>query len=219
MTIKKPPSPLTDATYEPFRKGKILHRVHNRGYGFAQFNPGKGRPTRFAPFDDVSGNPIPSLYATSTLQAAIHETIFHDIRADTEKKYKAIPIEEVHNQMHSEFRTKRTLNLVGLRNPLLNNWGIEQTQLIGSDPELYHKTALWAAAIYNNFPQAEGLIWTSRQCDPDDAILFFGGRVEAADFELISSRDMKDVTFFKDIRQEGKKRGIKITKPKKGYET
>ena len=210
MTIKKPPSPLTDATYEPFRKGKILHRVHNRGYGFAHFNPGKGRPTRFAPFYDVSGNLIPSLYATSTLRSAIHETIFHDIRADTEKKYKTIPIEEVHNQMHSEFRTKRTLNLVGLRNPPLSKWGIKQTQLIGSDAELYLETALWAAAIYNHFPEAEGLIWTSRQCDPDDAILFFGGRVKATDFELISSRDGQDATFVEDVEREGAIRGIAI---------
>ena len=211
MTIKKPPSPLTDATYEPLRKGKVLHRVHSRGYGFAQFNPGKGRPTRFAPFDDVLGNPIPSLYATSTLRSAIHETIFHDVRANTKKTNKTIPIEEVHNQMHSEFRTKRTLNLVELRNPTLNNWGIEQVELIGSRSKLYRETALWAAAIYNDFPQAEGLIWTSRQCDPDDAILFFGGRVEAADFELISSRDGQDATFVDDVEQEGAIRGIAIT--------
>ena len=180
MDYKKAATPLADATYEPFRKGGILHRIHNRGYGFAQFNPGKGRRTRFAPFYDVSGNPIPSLYATSTLQAAIHETIFHNTRADATNK--TIRIEEIHNRMHSEIRTKRTLKLVELRNPTLHNWGIEQVELIGSDRELYHKTVLWAAAIYNNFPEAEGLIWTSRQCDPDDAILFFGGRVEASDF-------------------------------------
>ena len=181
-------------------------------HGFAEFNKGKGDATRFAPFYDSSGNIVPSLYATSTLQAAIHETIFHDIRADTEKKYKTIPEEKVHDRMHSELRTKRTIKLVELRNPLLNNWGIEQAQLIGSDAELYHKTARWAAAIYNNFPEAEGLIWTSRQCDPDDAILFFGGRVEASDFELISSRDGDDESFKRDVRQEGKRRGITIAR-------
>ena len=208
MTIKKPPTPLADATYKLLRKGKILHRVHNRNYGFAEFNPGKGRPTRFAPFDDVSGNPIPSLYATSTLRSSIHETIFHNTRADATNK--TIRIEEIHNRMHSEIRVKRTLKLVELRNPTLNNWGIEQVALIGSDRELYHKTVLWAAAIYNNFPQAEGLIWTSRQCDPDDAILFFGGRVKASDFELISSRDGQDATFVDDVEQEGAIRGIAI---------
>ena len=215
MTIKKPPTSLADATYKLLRKGEILHRVHNAGYGFAQFNPGKGsRRTRFAPFDDASGNPIPSLYATSTLRSAIHETIFHNTRADATNK--TIPIEDVHNRMHSEIRTKRTLNLVELRNPTLNNWGIEQVALIGSNRELYHKTALWAAAIYNDFPQAEGLIWTSRQCDPDDAMLFFGGRVEAADFELISSRDGTDESFVDDVEQEGAIRGIAITRENLG---
>ena len=210
MTIKKPPTPLADATYKLLRKGKILHRIHNKGYGFAQFNPGKGsRRTRFAPFEDVSGNLIPSLYATSTLRSSIHETIFHNTRADATNK--TIRIEEIHNRMHSEIRTKRTLKLVELRNPTLNNWGIEQVALIGSDRELYHKTALWAAAIYNDFPEAEGLIWTSRQCDPDDAMLFFGGRVDEDDFELISSRDGDDESFKRDVRQEGKKRGITVT--------
>ena len=99
---------------------------------------------------------------------------------------------------------------MGLRNPSLNNWGIKQTDLIGSSSKLYLETALWAAAIYNDFPQAEGLIWTSRQCDPDDAIVFFGGRVKAADFELISSRDGQDATFVDDVEQEGAIRGIAI---------
>ena len=208
MTIKKPPSSLTDATYEPFRKDRILHRIHHSDYGFAQFNPGKGRPTRFAPFYDISGNPIPSLYATSSLPSAIHETIFHDITANAKKKI--IRRRDIHAQIHAKFRVKRTLNLVGLRNPPLNNWGIKQTQLIGSEPELYHETVLWAEAIYNDFPEAEGLIWTSRQCDPDDAMLFFGGRVKATDFELISSRDGQDATFVDDVEQEGAIRGIAI---------
>ena len=144
------------------------------------------------------------------MQAAIHETIFHDIPADAEKKNKTIPIEEVHSRIHSELRTKRTLNLVELRNPTLNNWGIEQVELIGSRSKLYHKTVLWAEAIYNNFPQAEGLIWTSRQCDPDDAILFFGGRIDEDDFEMISSRDGQDESFVDDVEREGAIRGITI---------
>ena len=209
MTIKKPPSPLTDATYEPFRKGRILHRIYHIDYGFAEFNPGKGRRTRFAPFYDVSGNPIPSLYATSSLPSAIHETIFHNIPANDKKKI--IRRQDIQVQIHAKFRVKRTLNLVGLRNPSLSKWGIKQTDLIGSSSKLYLETALWAAAIYNDFPEAEGLIWTSRQCDPDDAILFFGGRVEASDFELISSRDGDDESFKRDVRQEGKRRGITVT--------
>ena len=97
-----------------------------------------------------------------------------------------------------------------MRNPSLSKWGIEQTDLIGSRSKLYHKTVLWAAAIYNDFPKAEGLIWTSRQCDPDDAILFFGARVKATDFEMISSRDGQDESFLDDVEREGAIRGIAI---------
>ena len=121
-----------------------------------------------------------------------------------------IPEQNIHMRIHSKFQIKRAVKLVELRNPPLNNWGIEQAQLIGSGPELYHKTVLWAAAIYNNFPEAEGLIWTSRQCDPDDAISFFGGRIDEDDFELISSRDGRDESFLDDVEQEGEIRGIEI---------
>ena len=127
-----------------------------------------------------------------------------------------IPEHNIHIRVHSEIQTKRAVNLVELRNPFVNKWGIKQTQLIGSEPELYHKTARWAAAIYNDFPEAEGLIWTSKQCDPDNAILFFGGRVEEGDFELISSRDGDDESFLDDVAREGEECGIAITRKKLG---
>ena len=42
-------------------------------------------------------------------------------------------------------------------------------------------------------------------------MLFFGGRVKATDFEMISSRDGQDATFVDDVEQEGAIRGIVIT--------
>ena len=209
MTIKKPLRPLKEPEYKTLRKGKILHRIHHEKYGFDQFNPGEGGPTRFTPFYDSSGKPVPSLYASSTLRATIHETIFHDFLPSNEEQ--TIPIRSIHKRIHSKFQTKRALRLVELRNPFVKKWGISQVDLIGSRPTLYDETARWAQAIYEDFPEAEGLIWTSAQRDPDDAILFFGGRVKAADFEWKSSRHGKDnKSFLRAIRNEGEKRGIEI---------
>ena len=74
------------------------------------------------------------------------------------------------------------------------------------------KTAAWAQAIHRDFADAEGLAWTSNQCDPDDVFLFFGDRVVAADFTLVLSRDgSSDKGFLKDVRDEGKLRGITLT--------
>ena len=63
-----------------------LHRVHRTTFRAAQFNPGLGGSTRFAPFADGIGTPVPSIYAGATLRAAIHETIFHDVPANATTK-------------------------------------------------------------------------------------------------------------------------------------
>ena len=61
-------------------------------------------------------------------------------------------------------------------------------------------------------PAADGLVWTSSQCDPDDACLFFGNRVHESDFTAVQSRDgASDKSFVKDVRDEGRRRGIALT--------
>ena len=88
MTIRKPPSPLTSPHLAVLPRGAALHRVHRTTVrAAAQFNPGRGERTRFAPFDDGAGAPVPSLYAAATLRAAVHETIFHDIHMPRSRRF------------------------------------------------------------------------------------------------------------------------------------
>ena len=210
MTIRKPPSPLESPHFAVLPRGTVLHRVHRTTFRATQFNPGLGGPTRFAPFDDGTGAPVPSLYATATLRAAIHETIFHDIPANA--RIKTVRLNDVHIRTHSELLTNRDLRLVELRNVTLGHWSISRRDLISSSPALYGQTVLWAAAIHRDIPAADGLVWTSNQCDPDDACLFFGDRVHESDFTAVRSRDgASDKSFVKDVRDEGRRRGIALT--------
>ena len=210
MAIRKPPSPLTSPHFAVLPRGTVLHRVHRTTYRAAQFNPGFGGSTRFAPFKDGTGTHVPSLYASATLRAAIHETIFHDIPANA--TIKTVRLNDVHIRTHSELRTNRELVLVELRNVPLGNWGISRRDLISSSPALYGQTVLWAAAIHRDIPDADGLVWTSNQCDPDDACLFFGDRVHESDFTAVRSRDGEsDKSFVRDVRDEGRLRGIALT--------
>ena len=103
MTIRKPPSPLTSPHVAVLPRGTVLHRVHRTTFRATQFNPGLGGPTRFAPFDDGTGAPVPSLYATATLHAAIHETIFHDIPANA--GIKTVRLNDVHSGLAGSSRT------------------------------------------------------------------------------------------------------------------
>ena len=210
MTIRKPPSPLTRPQSCVLPSGTALHCVHRTIWRAAEFNSGSGGPTRFAPFNDSTGAPVPSLYASATLRAAIHETIFHDVPANA--RIRTVRLNEVQIRTHSELLTIRDLRLVELRNVTLGKWGISRTDLISSSPAVYGQTALWAAAVHHDIPDADGLVWTSNQCDPDDKCLFFGDRVRESDFQPVRSRDGATVkSLAKDVRDEGRRRGITLT--------
>ena len=121
-------------------------------------------------------------------------------------------LNELCSRTHSGLRTNRTLRLVELRNVTLGNWSISGRELITSSPALYGQTVLWAKAIHEDIPDADGLVWTSNQCDPDDVCLFFGDPVAESDFTAVLSRDgATDKSFLKDVRVEGRRRGITLT--------
>ena len=121
-------------------QGTVLHRVHQTTYMAAGFNPCLGGPTRFAPFNDSAGRIAPSLYASSTLCAAIHETIFHDIPANATTK--TVRVKEIRLRTHSEIELVRDLRLVELCNPTLGRWGVSRNELISSSPATYDRIVL-----------------------------------------------------------------------------
>ena len=150
-----------------------------------------------------------SLYASAALRAAIHETIFHDVPPNA--TIKTVPLNDVRIRTHSELLTNRNLQLVELRNVPLNKRGISRTELISTGPDLYDRTVLWAAAIYRDVRDADGLVWTSNQCNPDDACLFFGDLVGECDFTAIRSRNGgSNESFVRDVRVEGWRPGITL---------
>ena len=160
-------------------------------------------------FHDVEGNCVPSLYAADTLEAATCETIFHDIPVTARRK--TVPRTLIQSRTHGRLQVRRDLQLVSLRGPDLRRWRISRNSLITPSPSLYRDTARWAEAIHHQFPDVDGLLWTSSQCDPDTAYLFYGDRVAAGDLRIVQARDgLLDVTFLSDVRQAGQRSGISI---------
>ena len=209
MSIRKPPATLAEPNVVTLNAGALVHRVHDRNYGANAFNPCKGSPTRFAPVYDEEGECVPSLYAAETLEAAIHETIFHDV--PVKAKSKTVPRTLVQSRAHARLEVLRDLRLVSLRGPDLRRWRIGRNSLIATSPKLYSETARWASAIHHQFPDAQGLCWTSNQCDPDTAYLFFGNRVAPEDFRTLASDGLVDPTLLSDVRQAGLRCRITIT--------
>ena len=188
--------------------GTVVHRVHALEFPGNAFNPCKGGPSRFAPIQNQRGECVPSLYAATSVKAAIFETLFHDI--PLQARWKTIPRTNVEARKHTTLQLRRDLWLVSLRAPALLKWKIPSA-LVWGPPKQYVATALWAKAIHDQFPDAQGLIWTSRRCDPHSAMLLFGGRTVESDLQVVSVRDGTDSSFLRDVREAGVQAGIVIT--------
>ncbi|KXU38334.1 hypothetical protein AXE65_01855 [Ventosimonas gracilis] len=71
-----PPAKL-HVTLTTIAKGQVLHRVHLQHYRANQFNPGQRGNARFSPIGNDAGQPVPTLYASTTVDCALMETVFH----------------------------------------------------------------------------------------------------------------------------------------------
>lgn len=209
MALRPPPAPLAHPNIVALPAGATVERVHDRRYGSAEFNPCKGAPTRFAPIRDAERRCIPSLYAASSVEAAIHETVFHDVPVGAGRA--TVPATLVHGRAHGRLEVRRDLRLASLRAPDLRRWQIAQNWLIGAPPGHYAETARWAAAIHRSCPDVDGLVWTSGRCDPESAYLFFGDRAASEDFRVAAARDgQSDASLLADARAAGRRCGIAI---------
>jgi hypothetical protein len=173
--IPRPPTPLPATNRIALPSTTDLHRIHNSGFASNSFNSCQGRPSRFAPLVRADGTCIPTLYAATNLECAVHETVFHEIQHDA--KTKSIGYREIENLDYSVLRPRRDLVFASLFEPDLNRWELTRRQLIDTFAADYEATAEWAIAIHDNFSDIDGLVWTSRRCDPERAYLLFGDRL------------------------------------------
>jgi len=156
-------------------KGQVLYRVHLQRYQADQFNPGQRGNARFSPICNDAGRPISTLYASTTLDCALMETIFHDVSHAV--GFKPFVREKLTALLHSTVRIERTLQVADLSSVALRKLGITRKQLIDTEKDQYPATRQWAEAIHHQFPQAQGLCWISRQDDSARAVMLFGDRV------------------------------------------
>jgi len=185
-----PPSPFPDINRVELPAGESLHRIHSSDFAGTSFNPCRGQPSRFAPIRRPDATCIPTAYAAQSFECATHETVFHDIPYDA--KNKSIAFSKIEMLTYSILRARRSLTLASLREPDLNKWGLRRQDLIDTFPTAYAATALWAAAIHAADANVDGMVWTSRRCDPFQAYVLFGDRVRLEDLEIIGSEKIAD---------------------------
>jgi hypothetical protein len=208
--IPPPPEPFPAVNRRPLPAGSEIHRIHDSAFSANGFNPGKGRPTRFAPLVRADGTPIPTAYAADGYECAAHETVFHEIQHDAPRK--TISMLAVEPLSHAVLRTRRELVLAALFEPDLNAWGVTRGQLVDTFAAAYRDTARWALALHERWPDIDGLVWTSRRCDPRQAYLLFGDRVAQSDLHPVSERRVvASNPALAALRDFGARAGIAIT--------
>jgi len=157
--------------------GETLFRVHPEIYGSLQFNPSPHGSARFSPLVDAAGSVIPTIYAGTTLDCALMETVFHDVPfTDGQKNWSKAT--HVAGKVYSKLALLRNLALIDLSAVPLHTLGISRKDLIECDGSLYSETRAWALALHDQYPDAEGLRWTSRQDDTALALVLFEGRLK-----------------------------------------
>lgn len=178
-----PPSPpkRLDATLVTLKLGRglKLHRVHDLAFGGSEFNTNTKGNARFSPITDDAGFLIPTLYAGTTLDCALMETIFHDLPFNA--GFKPFSKLKMDGMVHSILNPTADLRLIDLSTVALHKLGVKRTQLIDTTKVHYPATRHWAQALYTQFPHAQGLRWTSRQDDQAHAVMLFGTRVSPSD--------------------------------------
>ena len=180
-----PPKGTLRTTLIQWGEGQTLHRVHSSLYKPDQFNPSTKGDARFSPLSHGSGTVVPTLYAGTTLDCALMETVFHDVpfHAGFKVLSKASHVER---QVSSTIRSPRPLQLIDLTSIALKKLGLRRADLIDTEASEYPITREWAIRLYEDHTDAEGLLWTSRQDDRAQAVVLFETRLRGLSFIPVS---------------------------------
>jgi RES domain len=167
-----PPKPFNPQT-ATLDVGTQLYRVFTAAEGrtATTFNRGFGAPTRFGFF----GTPvIPVLYAAATEEAAVAETLLHDIPVSG----GILPYDKYARTVVARLEVARPVRAAILHGLGLRRLKVTAADLTASGAETYPETVKWAQAAHD--AEFDGLVWMSRLCNDAKASVFFGDRCDDA---------------------------------------
>jgi hypothetical protein len=184
--------------------------LHDPAFRGDEPNPCRGGPTRFAPIFQPDGRCLPTLYAASTFECAVFESVFHDAPYATLAKY--LPLGKVTSRAISWLETTADLTFAAFNEPDLNRLGLTRADLIDTSASAYHRTARWAERFHRADPAVSGLTWTSRRCDPEAAYVFFGDRLPLGVLNIADRVEIaSSAHHLSQIRDFGRRAGITLT--------
>lgn len=152
--------------------GQPLYRVHGNQHHAAEFNPGTGNPTRWAFFGDPV---VPVLYVAETEEAAVSESILHDLPLTGARVFPEDYLDRVAGRLTCD----RDLRLAQFAGGGLRRLGARSATLTDTDADTYADTVRWAEAAWTH-RGCDGILWMSRHWNTSRAIVLFGDRVRSS---------------------------------------
>lgn len=161
---------------EVLAAGSVLFRVHSHRFGPADYNPGRPPAAPVTRFAFFGSPPVPVLYAAATAEAAISETLLHDVPVDGGR----IDVDLVQSKILSPVVSTRDLRLLSLHGQGFRRIGVTAEHLTRTAPSRYAETVPWAEAAHA--AGFDGIVWMSRHHDTSKAYVFFARPAGTGDF-------------------------------------
>jgi hypothetical protein len=128
-------------------------------------------PRRFSPVHDVTGAPVPVLYAGDSLGCALGETVFHDLPDDPSVPATILRADLV--SLRAGFiSVERDLQLFDLTDDSLRAQHRSRADSIATPPSEYARTAVWGQRGWDDGLTA-GIVWNSRRSGDRLAYMIF----------------------------------------------
>lgn len=162
--------------------GSEFYRVHGSRFGPTRFNPGQGVGGRFHFFGDP---PVPVLCLADTREAAVAETLLHDLPVGVPSR---LGPDAYLDAVLSMVRITRDLEVAMFHGLGLRRLGVRATELTDTPARHYPRTRPWAQATHG--AGLDGAVWMSRQVNSDRALVVFGDRVAEDDLEVVAGEGM-----------------------------
>lgn len=186
---------------EPLPGGTSLWRVFRHGKSAPTEFDSRDVTQRFRPVRSSSGSIVPVLYAATSCAGAYFETVFRSWNEDPppDRAYSIVPA-DLRGRSRARLVSRRDLRLAKLYGPGLTRLHVTRERLIVPSGENdYAQTARWGQWLWERPEAYDGLVWVSRRHDDAQSMLFFGDRVQPADFEVAQVDRLDDPDVFEEL--------------------